>query len=469
MWLSIYKNSDVSLIRQIYGQIKLLILQGKLVEGSKLPSTRWLSEDLKISRNVILEAYEQLMAEGYIESRHGSGTVVSKGTYFKRETIKKNQVISSKILKEYDNNIIDFRSGIPELGMFPRREWGNLFNKICTNSSYSIFRYCSPEGVMELRQELSEYLFRTRGIQCSPEQIVITSGSTQGLSLIAKILYNPNSEVVTEDPIHYGLLNVILSCGYSINAVPVDDKGLKTDMINPTGKVEFIYVTPSHQFPLGGVMPIQRRIELVKFAEKNNCYIIEDDYDSEFRYEGQPISSLYELEPNRVIYIGSFSKILAPALRLGYMLLPKELLHRYRNLKMYTDVHTESISQLVLAKFISEGKLEKHIWKMRKEYSKKRQELIKNLDVNFPNKYIIKGQAAGLHLVVEFEDITFTEEVLNKITRERVKVYPVESYAIHKGYHQNEIILGYGHLSVEEIEKGIMRIGKVLKKDIYRN
>ncbi|EKQ51261.1 MULTISPECIES: PLP-dependent aminotransferase family protein [unclassified Clostridium] len=466
MWLSIDRHSDISLIRQIYGQIKLLILEGKLVEGSKLPSTRWLSEDLNVSRNVILEAYEQLMAEGYIESRHGSGTIVSKGTYFKREAIKENQVVSAKIQKEYDNDIIDFRSGIPELGMFPKKEWGNLLNKTCINNSCSIFRYCDPEGVIELRQELSKYLFRTRGIQSKPEQIVIISGSTQGLSLISKILYKSNAEVIVEDPIHYGLLNVISSCGYSINPIPVDDKGLKTEMMNSIGKVEFVYVTPSHQFPLGGVMPIQRRIDLVKFAEKNNCYIIEDDYDSEFRYEGQPISSLYELEPSKVIYVGSFSKILAPALRLGYMILPEELLDRYKKLKMYTDVHTESISQLALAKFISEGKLEKHIWKMRKEYTKKRQILIKNLDYYFSNKYIVKGQAAGLHLVIEFEDITFNEKILEEIIKEKVKVYPVEKYAINKGNHKNEIILGYGHLSIKEIEEGIRRIEKALTQYI---
>nr|WP_297428807.1 PLP-dependent aminotransferase family protein [Clostridium sp.] len=326
-----------------------------------------------------------------------------------------------------------------------------------------MFRYCDSEGVIELRQELSKYLFRTRGIQSKPEQIVIISGFTQGLSLIAKMLYKSDAEVIVEDPIHYGLLNVISACGYSINSIPVDNKGLKTEMMSPIGKVEFIYVTPSHQFPLGGVMSIQRRIDLVKFDEKNNCYIIEDDYDSEFRYEGQPISSLYELEPSKVIYVGSFSKILAPALRLGYMILPEELLDRYKKLKMYTDVHTESISQLALAEFISEGRLEKHIWKMKKEYSKKRQELIKSLDYYFPNKYIVKGQSADLHLVIEFEDITFNEEILEKIISEKVKVYPVEKHAINKGNHKNEIILGYGHFSIKEIEEGIKRIDKVLR------
>lgn len=458
MWLTIDKNSSVSLIRQVYEQIKLMILEGKILAEDKLPSTRWLSQNLNISRNVVLEAYDQLMAEGYIESRRGSGTVVAKGLYFKKVEVKKEKTYSSIEHKRKDSNLIDFRSGIPALDMFPKKEWGNLFKKICSELSYSALRYCEPEGIMELRQALSEYLFRVRGISCRPEQIMIISGSTQGLSLISKLLNSPTSEIIVEDPIHYGLLNVISVYGYSINPIPVDNRGIRTDMLKSSNKVGFVYVTPSHQFPLGGVLPIQRRIELVEFAEKSNCYIVEDDYDSEFRYEGQPLSSLYELEPDKVIYIGSFSKILAPALRLGYMILPDLLIPKYLKLKMYTDVHTESISQRVLAQFINDRKLEKHIWKMKKEYYKKRQVLIDSLNTNFRDEYVIKGHATGLHLVAEFKNVSFTEEVLQKIIQQKVKVYPVEKYAINKGRHRNKIILGYGHLSIGEIKEGVKRI-----------
>ena len=458
MWLTIDKSINISLIRQVYGQIKSMILEGNLLEGNKLPSTRGLSENLKVSRNVILEAYDQLIAEGYIESRRGSGTIVAKGLYLKKSETKAENNLLSYDHKRAESNLIDFRSGIPALDIFPQKEWGGLYNKICSDADYSAFRYCGPEGIMELRQALSKYLFRVRGISCTPEQIMIISGSTQGLSLISKLLYSPGAEIVVEDPIHYGLLNVISSCGYSINPIPVDIKGIRTDMLKTDNKVGFVYVTPSHQFPLGGVLPIQRRIELIRFAEKKDCYIVEDDYDSEFRYEGQPISSLYELEVNRVIYVGSFSKILAPALRLGYMIIPASLKSKYLKLKMYTDVHTESLSQLVLAKFINGGKLEKHIWKMKKEYYKKRQALLNSLSINFPDEYVIKGHAAGLHLVAEFKNISFTAEVLKKITQQKVVVYPVEKYAIHKGRHSNKIILGYGHLSIEEITEGIRRI-----------
>ncbi|APM37924.1 PLP-dependent aminotransferase family protein [Clostridium kluyveri] len=466
MWLTIDKNINTSLIRQVYEQIRAMILEGKLSAGDKLPSTRWLSENLKISRNVILEAYAQLTAEGYIESRRGSGTIVAEDLYFKRCERNLEKSPHNSVYTRVENDLIDFRSGIPALDMFPQKEWGNLFNKVCSHMPYSYFRYCQPGGIMELRQALSEYLFRTRGICCRAEQIMIVSGSTQGLSLISKLLYRPNVEVVVEDPIHYGLLNVISSYGYLINPIPVDSKGIRTNIIETKNDVGFVYVTPSHQFPLGSILPIQRRIKLIRFAEKKNCYIVEDDYDSEFRYEGHPISSFYELDPNRVIYVGSFSKILAPALRLGYMILPDLLIDKYLKLKMYTDVHTESISQLVLAQFINDGKLEKHIWKMKKKYYNKRQALINNLRINFFDEYVIKGHAAGLHLVAEFQNILFTEEILKKITQQKVKVYPVEKYAIHKGRHRNKIILGYGHLSIDEITEGIRRIKKVIQNTI---
>lgn len=458
MWLNLDKESSIPLIRQVYGQLKLMILEGKLQEGAKLPSTRWLSKDLGISRNVILEAYDQLTAEGYIEGRQGSGTKVSKGLNYKRINKDKSlDALIPKVVTE-ERDIIDFRSGIPALDMFPKKEWGRLYNNICMQANDKVFAYCGAEGRIELRQALSKYLFRVRGINCCPEQIMIISGSTQGLSLVSELLYSENAEVIVEDPIHYGLLKVISNFGYTVKAVPVDSKGIKTNMITSSSDVSLVYVTPSHQFPLGGVLPIQRRIELIKFAKEKDCYIIEDDYDSEFRYDGYPISSLYELEPNRVIYVGSFSKIFSPALRLGYMILPQSLIPKYLELKKYSDVHTEAISQLTMAQFIHGGSLEKHLWKMKKEYIKKREAIIKSLDYSFPGIYEIEGHAAGLHLVAVFKNYYFTEEVIERIKQEKVKVYPVECYTIEKGNHYNKLILGYGHLSVAEIEEGIKRL-----------
>ncbi|MHB8130018.1 MAG: aminotransferase-like domain-containing protein [Mobilitalea sp.] len=225
--------------------------------------------------------------------------------------------------------------------------------------------------------------------------------------------------------------------------------------------------TPSHQYPLGSILPIQRRVALIQYALENDCYIVEDDYDSEFRYEGQPVNSLYELNPNKVIYIGSFSKILAPAIRLGFILLPDELLSKYNSLKMYTDVHTEVLSQHVLAEFINNGGLEKHIWKMKKIYNQKRQHLIQELTTCFSKEFEVKGQAAGLHVLVHFHNVEFSKELIEKINSYHVIIYPVENFALQSfGYHKNEIILGYSHLSFSEITKGIQILSSIIHNTV---
>jgi len=456
MWITVDKNINISLSRQIYSQIKNLILEGNLSEKEKLPSSRRLSKELSVSRNTILEAYNQLMAEGYLQGYRGSGTIVASG-------ISKYKIPCSVFNNTYSvpdastkNKIINFRSGIPDLSLFPKKEWSKLYQSICTNLPETAFGYQSPTGVIELRQTISSYLFRTRGLSCNPDNIMIVSGSTQGLSLISKLLYEKNKEVLIENPTHPGLMSVISKVGFSLSGINVDDDGINTDLLEPSNNISFIYTTPSHQYPLGGILPIKRRLALIQYAISNNCYIVEDDYDSEYRYKGQPISSLCELNPQKVIYIGTFSKILSPSIRLGYLILPNELISPYLKIKQYSDVHTESLSQYVLAKFIETHGLEKHVLKMKRIYSKKRQHLINELSKYFSNQFEIKGHAAGLHLIVRFYNVTFSKELVNKIYLNNVKIYPIENYEFQNvGIHKNEVLFGYAHLKFSEISEGI--------------
>lgn len=360
---------------------------------------------------------------------------------------------------------IDFRSGVPDLTLFPRKEWARLYYNVCNDLPETALRYYPPAGIPELRNALSQYLNRIRGISCSPENIMIISGSTQGLSLISRLLSKEatGTQVIMEDPTHPGLRNVISNIGYHMDGIPADCFGIVTQNLKPSNNTAFIYTTPSHQYPLGGILPIQRRLDLIEYSLENDCYLVEDDYDSEFRFEGQPVSSLYELNPDKVIYIGSFSKILAPALRLGYMLLPDALLAKYKTLKMYSDVHTEAISQYVLAEFIQSGSLEKHIWKMKKLYNQKRKHLLQELSFYFEEEYEIKGQAAGLHVLVHFYQVNFTDELVKQINSNHVKIYPVENYAWQSfGKHTHEIILGYAHLSLSEISEGIQILSEII-------
>ncbi len=462
MWISIDPDSGIALNRQLYNKLKEMILDGSLVSGKKLPSTRALSKELSISRNTVLEVYSRLISEGYIEGHHGSGTVVSDNVPKQLVRLDKREINSIPDRISSEEGMIDFRSGVPDLEYFPRRIWGRLYHNICCDLPASAFRYNNPAGVYELRNAISDYLYRMRGITCNPHNIMITSGSTQGLSFISKLLFKEVREVLAEDPIHKGLVKVIQSIGYSITGVPADGKGMNTDLLKPNNNVSFIYTTPSHQYPLGGILPLPRRNQLIQYSLDNHCYILEDDYDSEFRFEGQPVNSLYELNPERVIYIGSFSKILAPALRLGFILLPDELIAPYKELKQYTDVHTEAISQYVLAEFIQNGDLERHIRRMKRLYAKKREHLLKEMKAYFTQEYEIMGQAAGLHIVVHFRKILFTPELMGRIAYEHIKIYPVANYSLNHRVHLNEIILGYAHLTFTEITEGIRKLSKIL-------
>ena len=457
IWLNIERQSKISLVIQVYSQIKSQILDGKIETGQKLPSTRKLALELGISRNSVMEAYDQLLAEGYINSKHGSGTRVADGIYFKRPTKDEEIKEIFKVERDTGYELIDFRSGVPALDLFPKNDWGKILKEVCEKATDQSFMYSSPKGRIELRKAISQHLFRSRGITCFPEQIFITSGATQGASLISKLLFQAGASLNIEDPVNHGLFNAV-SSGYKINPIPVDNDGIMTDFLKEADNISFTYVTPSHQFPLGGILNIKRRIDLINYSRNTESFIIEDDYDSEFRYEGHPISSLYELDTERVIYIGSFSKILAPSLRLGYIILPDSLILRFKHIKIYSDVHTETFGQLALAKFIEDGKLNKHITRMKKVYIKRQKILMEELNKNFEGKYIVSGNSTGMHMIVELQDIEITEKFLSDTLKYGVKLYPVEYHAIKKGSYTNKLIMGYGHLNEDDIKEGIARL-----------
>jgi len=455
LWIPINRALDIPLNKQVYQQIREKILNGTLQGGERLASTRKLCSELSVSRNVILEAYDQLIAEGFIVSYRGSGTFVADGALL---TQSNKVVLKNRTEEKKEEMKIDFRSGIPALSLFPRKTWAKLSHRIWNDTNPTLFGYDLPEGRYELRDVLANYLLRTRGVECHPEQIVITSGATQALTIIVRLLLSANDIAIMEDPITNDIQTIFTSSGASIYAIPVDQSGMRTSLLPHNQQPKFVFITPSHQFPLGGTLPIQRRIQLINYARQKQCYLVEDDYDSEFRYEGPPVSSLQGLDPNRVLYVGSFSKILSPALRIGYLVLPIDLVEKCRQLKWFSDLHTPSVEQLILAHFIKEGYLERHIAKMKKYYKNNRDFLIDCLHTTFSNRIKILGYSTGLHLVVEIQNINFSRALLEKIEHFGVKVYPVEDHSISKGNHNNRIILGFGHLKKDEIQEGVTRL-----------
>ncbi|WP_409175776.1 PLP-dependent aminotransferase family protein [Brevibacillus fortis] len=467
-WMTIDREKTIPLIRQIYSELRTKILSGELTAGFKLPSTRKVASELHLSRNVVLEAYEQLLAEGYIESRRGSGYFIASGIYLEQHARMTEAGAGlpkvDQHFNEAESQRIDFRSGVPALEHFPRSLWGKTVQRVCQEAPLSVFGYNRPEGRTELRTILSRYLYRTRGVQCEPEQIIMTSGATQALTLIANVLLRPDSHVVIEDPITHDIQSIFTRTGARLLPVPTDAYGMDMEQLPSLSahRPSFVFVTPSHQFPLGGTMPVQRRLQLIRYAREADCYIVEDDYDSEFRYETAPISSIQGLASERVIYIGSFSKILSPGLRQGYLVLPKALVASYQQAKWLSDLHAPSIDQLALGVFIEEGHLEKYVNRVKKLYKKRRQCLIDALQLAFGDGIRIWGEAAGLHIVAAFPTVRFTPDVLAALEQAGVRVYPVEEHAIVKGNHTDKIILGYGNTTKEQIVEGVMRIKAVL-------
>ena len=469
MWIPLDTNKPRPLNRQIYEQFKQHILCGFMQSGQKLPSTRSLSRQLGVSRNTVLEAYEQLLAEGYLHTRHGSGTVVAPSIPLIHGQGQASLPGPAKpqgpvLLPVADQpHTISFRSGIPALDVFPRKQWARAYQQSCMTLPASALRYAQPAGVWELREALAHYLMRSRGIQCLPERVMITSGATQGLWLLSRLLFRQGAVVLTEDPAHAGLLQIVHRAGYAVQGLAVDSEGMDTSLLEASGDTAFVYTSPSHQYPLGGILSVQRRLELIRFARQTGCYVVEDDYDSEFRYQGHPASSLYELDPEKVIYLGSFSKTLAPALRLGFALLPKELLKAWTPEKMYADVHTDALSQHALAMFINNGGFEKHVWTMKKLYKSKRAHLIQQLRLHCGDTFTIQGEAAGLHLVAAFKNIRFEGPLLQRLREHGLEIIPVERYALQaQGAHSHQIILGYAHLSLEAITEGVRILAAVL-------
>lgn len=458
LWLPIDRTANIPLIRQIYLVIRQRILSGELQAHQQLPATRELAAQLGVSRNVVLEAYDQLIAEGYLEGRPGAGTYVAAGACWRQPVAAPALTNPKSRAPSASFDGIDFRSGIPALDQFPRKLWAQLTKQVCSEVSAQVFNYGSPQGFEALRSVLATYLFRTRGVRCQAEQIVITAGASQGFFLLAKLLLSSESCVIVEDPVTLELQQRFSTDGAALYPIPVDEQGLQTELLPADLSPGFILVTPSHQFPLGSVLTIQRRIELLRFAQAAHSWIVEDDYDSEFRYQGTPISSLQGLDPERVIYVGTFSKILSPALRVGYLVLPEVWVDPCCQLRLLDDLHSPSLEQLTLAKLIELGHLDRHIARMKKLYRKRRDALKYSLSEAFGDRIKILGDSTGLHLIAEFADVEFSAERLQSLAAHQVKIYPVERHAIAKGRHLNRIILGYGNLTPEAIARGVERL-----------
>jgi GntR family transcriptional regulator/MocR family aminotransferase len=310
--------------------------------------------------------------------------------------------------------------------------------------------------LLELREEIAAWLLRSRGLAVESQNIFITAGATQALYLLGSLLAGENREILVEDPCHMGMLQVLREKNFKIRPIPVDKQGILTDYLPGKEKACAVYVTPSHQFPLGGILPAKRRTELIRYARDNDLYIIEDDYDSEFRYSGTPVAPLYSMDAERVIYVGTFSKILFPALRIGYVVLPPQFHKRWCHLRTHTDVQNPPFEQAALAEYLHSRKLDRHVQQMRRLYGQRRQALLQTAEEIFGTSCYPWGDAAGLHLVLEFPGKHFDNHFAKNCKQHGIHVTPVDYHSICKGIHLEKLALGYGHLDCDEIRQGLL-------------
>ncbi|MDN4493576.1 PLP-dependent aminotransferase family protein [Ureibacillus aquaedulcis] len=455
------KELQEPLYSQLYHWIKKEIEEGRLLPGMKMPSIRQLKTHLKVSRNTIEAAYQQLQSEGYLESVPKSGIWVAEIEKPLLHT-KEVEYLNLPECKSSSNVVVDFEYGNVDLHKFPLKQWKKCLSDAMDWENNWLYEYSEKQGEFKLRREISNHLLESRGVRCSPDQILITSGTQTSVSLICRLLELQEKIVAMEEPGYSGVRSVFIDQGCYIEPVPLEKDGVSIVHIQSSA-AKAVYVTPSHQFPFGMVLPISKRLRLLKWAYETGGYIIEDDYDGEFRYRGQPIPSLKSLdEEEKVIYLGTFSKSFLPSVRLSYIVLPPSLIPHYS--RKFAD-YNQSVSPIIqraIALFMQSGEFERHIRRMRKLYQRKHQALLKSIEQNMGTKVKIIGEKSGLHILLKLKDGS-NIELIEKGLQNGVKVYsPLKFWLNPNSEGYSYIMLGFGGLSIEEIERGIQLLADCL-------
>ena len=482
--ISLDRSSSTALYRQLYDQLREAILSGRLSPGTRLPSTRELADDLEIARNTVLSAFEQLYAESYLERHIGDGTYVSvelpddllrvKSQRSARERSKSNGRPISKWGKSvsrmsfspgnYNGPPRPFRTGTPALDAFPHKLWGRLLARRWSNSVRELLPYSDSAGYFPLRQAITSYLSTTRGVQCTPEQLIITSGSQHALEIVTRTLLEPNDRAWIEDPGFLGARATLTAAGAKLIPVPTDADGLNISAgLARCADPRLIYVTPSHQYPLGMTLSLSRRLALMKRASATGAWIIEDDYDSEFRYVGRPLAALQGLDTDqRVIYIGTLSKVLFPSIRLGYIIAPLELFDAFVGTRCLAGHQSPTLEQAVLADFISEGHFARHIRRMRTLYAERQQTLLKASKAELDGLLEINPSSTGMHVIGWLPEGVDDQTAFRAAFANGVEVTPLSAYAI-KRQKRGALRLGYTGYKPREIWRATRQLATALK------
>ena len=467
------------LSQQLAHALRVAIRRGDLREGELLPSTRVLARALRVARGTVVEAFEQLVAEGFLESRRGASTWVTRSA--SREGIRTSEQASpharTRALPDFAATFtrvaqqfsalpsVPFAISVPTGATAPGEVWRRLGNRIRARGPAAPAGYSDAQGALPLREAIAEYVRRSRSVRCEPGQVIITSGTQHWLYLSSQVLVGLSDSTWVENPAYPGLTAILASTGRGdgMIRVPVDEEGLDVEAgtrMAPNAVAAF--VTPSHQYPLGMPMSIRRRAALLEWAREGGAWIVEDDYDSEMRYAGHPFPSLQGLDRDRVVYLGTFSKVLFPSLRLGYAIVPDALVSPFCGARILMDRHPPNADQHVLAAFISEGHLDRHIRRMRGIYAEQRMHLVKLLDSLLPTTLgRVQVCDQGMHMVVWLREDIDDREVVAAAAGKGVAVRAV-SRMYAKGTERSGLLLGFGGFTVDQIESAVRRLVDVV-------
>ena len=473
--------------QRLYRGLRAGILDGRYRPGDRLPSTRTLATSLDISRNVVLAAFEQLLSEGYVEGRVGSGTFVSASlpdaalapwdagraprapSATTRLSAQAKRVLALAPLPPAGSQAVaglryDFRYGLPSLADFPQDAWCRLLGRRARAASIRTLRYGRARGFGPLREAIAHYLARARGVVATAEQVVIVNGVQQTLDLVARLLIDRGDRVVVEEPCYRAARQILLGAGARLVPTPVDALGLDVRRLPRRGSVRLAYVTPSHQFPLGGVLPLARRLQLLRWAERAGAHVIEDDYDSEFQYAERPVEAVQGLDRSgRVLYAGTFSKVLFPSIRIGYLVLPESLVPAVAALKYLMDCQTPTFEQEVLTDFIVEGHFDRHLRRSRARNAARRAALLEALRESFGDSVEVAGANAGVHLVVWLRGVRASklDALIEGASRRGLGIYSVTPHYLCAPRTAG-LLLGYACLTEREIREGVSLLASVL-------
>ncbi|MCF4995318.1 aminotransferase class I/II-fold pyridoxal phosphate-dependent enzyme [Pseudomonas syringae] len=491
------------LSRQLYQALRLRVLDGRLASGTRLPASRDLAVALAISRNSVVRAYDQLYAEGFIEGRVGDGTYVAHLPQTKVATkklstnlstgfstglptalstkssvlpvISSSKVIHSDALQRLENNHLPrppsgppraFRVGVPAFDLFPFDVWAKLNAAFWRKPDMQQLCYGDPAGDARLRGLIAAYLRSSRGMQCTAEQIVITSGAQQGISLCAQLLVEPGDGVGIENPGYRAAGHAFAVAGGQLRGIPVDEEGMDCSALSAAADCRVAYVTPSHQYPTGVVMSLARRLELLAWAERTGGWIIEDDYDGEYRYTGAPLAPLAALDrQGRVLYVGTFGKVAFPALRLGYLVLPPGLVEAFSRRRAVDVRHSEVSTQAVMAEFMAAGHFQRHIRRMRRAALSRRNALLQGWPTDIAGIGSLPAVSAGLHLTVAVETVERERELIEKAQSVDVEINGLSHYWLADSLTPPDqragLVLGFAAVPESAIKSALARLRQV--------